>query len=95
MGCAITEAAWHQRSIPAGSRRFDLLNRRRQSHTGRLEDRPACALDLTSQPESLPLLLHVGRHQVIQVQDDVPPFQIMSPLLQPRLQLLTHHQGQE
>ena len=83
------------RSIPPWDARRDLLNCRRHGDSHRLEHLATRPLDLAPQQEPLPVLLHIHHLQTIQVLDHIGPLQLVTPLLQTGLQLLTEHQRQE
>src|SRR5512147_1147043 len=73
----------------------DLSNGRWQRHARRLEHRPTGPLSPVSHQEPLPVLLHLHHLQPIQITDHIRPLELLTPLLQPGLQLLTQHQRQE
>ena len=80
--------------LPWAGRR-GVLNGRRYGHSGRLEHFSTTPLDLAPQEELLPVLLHLHHLQAVQVTDHIGPLQVVAPLLQSGLQLLTEHQRQE
>src|SRR5947209_17093350 len=75
--------------------RRDLLNGRRDGHSNRLEHLAATPLNLIPEQGPPPVLFHLHPLQAIQVLDHIGPFQVVAPLSQPGLQLLTEYQRQE
>ena len=71
----------------------DLLNRRRQGHTHRLEHLPTRPLHLAPQQESLPVLFHFHQLQTIQVTDHIRPLELVAPRVQAGLEFLTQDQA--
>ena len=83
------------RSIATRSGRRCLLNRGRDGHSHRLEHLATRPLHVAPQQEPLPLLLHLHHLQTVQVRDHVRPLELVTPLLQAGLKLLTKDQRQE
>src|SRR5215813_957394 len=73
---------------------WDLPDRRWQ-RPRRLEHRPTTPLRLAPQQEPLAVLLHFHHLQPIQVADHIRPLELLTPPLQPGLQLLPQDQRQE